>query len=301
MKRTFQITFLIMILFYSVAQGEELGPYIGYSKGKGANVEYHLTFNFGIEQWEEGKLSTFRYQQWLLQCAYPDPGTGQAQTWCSLNRTVIDKWSEAMGGTVISTHKHYSAEETLKLRRINWQRGELDFHIILTDGSTIEVMLRMKFKDNSIHLDSFKAIGIARGILTDTMVPLEYKIPRYTYTLNVPVEMIGLRSKKDKKWDDMIATLSKQDQESWKKFIAKSDKECRAFDKFDDQLKKIIPNYEKRQSDIEKGAGLTPEEKNKLGNYFAEEFGKCIANSGVSKDGQKKILDFMRQMAISEM
>jgi hypothetical protein len=208
-----------------------------------------------------------------------------------------------MGGTAITAHNHYSSDGTLKLLRADWQRGELDFNIVLSDKSTIEVMLRMKFKDGSIYLGSFKAIGIARGILTDSMVPLEYKIPKYTYTLDIPVEMTGFRSKKDKKWDDMIATLSKQDQVLWEKFTAKSDKKCKAFDKFHEEeaLKKIIPNYERRKPEIEKGAGLTALEKDKVGNYFAESFGTCLANSGISRDGQRKILDFLKQMFISEM
>jgi hypothetical protein len=160
----------------------------------------------------------------------------------------------------------------------------------------------MNLKDGYIYLDSFKAIGIARGILSDSMSFIEYKIPKYTYILNVPVEMRGLRSMDDKKWDDMIISLSKEDQTLWKKYKATSAQRCKAWEKTgDDQvLKKIIPNYETRKSGLEKGGELTPEEKNKVGDYFAVEFSKCLANSGISKDGQKKIVDFLKQSLMSE-
>ena len=303
MKRNFQIVFFVMILFCSAAQCEELGPYIGFFKGKGANAKYNLSFNFGIEQWEDGKKSTFRHQQWFLQCSYPEPLSNRPETWCSLERIVIDHWEKISGGDVIGTHKHYFSDGTLKLLRVDWQRGELDFNIVLTDNSTIEVMLRMKYERGNIYLDSFKAIGIARGRLTDSMVPLEYKIPKYTYILNVPVEMTGLRSMDDKKWDDMIATLSKQDQISWEKFKATPDKKCKAFDKFSEEaLKKIISNYERRKPQLDKGDDdLTPEESGKFLDYFVEEFAKCIANSGVSKDGQKKIVDYLKDSAKQEL
>jgi hypothetical protein len=36
-------------------------------------------------------------------------------------------------------------------------------------------------------------------------------------------------------------------------------------------------------------------------NYFAEEFSKCLANSGISTDGQKKMVDFLKQGFMSPM
>ena len=208
-----------------------------------------------------------------------------------------------MRWSAITTHEHYSLDETLKFVSVNWQRGELDFNVVHKDKSTIEVMLRMKFKDGSIYLGSFKAIGIARGIFTDSMVPLEYKIPKYTYIMDVPVEMRGFRSMDDKKWDDMIATLSRQDQISWEKFKATIGTKCKIFDKIPDEelMKKIIPNYERRKPELDKGAELTLEEKSSWGNYVAEEYAKCLANSGISKDGQKKIVDLLKQMFISDV
>jgi hypothetical protein len=301
MKRSLLIGFFVLIMFCSLAQCEEFGPFIGHFKGKGANAEYNLSFNFGIEQWESGKQSTSRHQQWVLQCSYPEPLEKRAETWCSLDRTVIDDWGKLMDGVLISTWNHNSLDGTLKLLYVDWQRGKLDFNIVYTDKSITEVMVRMKFKDGFIYLDSFKAIGISRGILSDSMVPIEYKIPQYTYIMNVPIEMKGLRSRDDKKWDDMLASLSKQDQTAWEKFRTTSDKRCKNLGKRPDeeQLKKMIPNYERRKPQIEKG-DLTPEESRILANYAAEEYAKCLANSDISKDGQKKIVDLMRQFLISE-
>jgi len=277
----------VLIFATSLVNAEELGPYIGFYKGKGGSAEYHLTFNFGIEQWENNKQSTNQYQKWFLRASFPQPATKKRTTRCSLERLVITMWPETSLGTVISQHNHYQEDGTLKLQRVDWEKGILDFSIALADLSTIEIALRMGLKNDRIYLKSFNAIGIARGMFSDTMTAIEYKIPKYTYTLDVPVKMTGLRSENDKKWDDMIGTLSEEDQIAWEKSKAEG---AKCVDKeFDGNLKKIIPDSETRETD------LTLEEKAKLEAAFFEQFNKCLSKSSISRDGQAKIANEIKR------
>jgi hypothetical protein len=292
------IFFCALVLSTSMVYAEQLGPFIGTYKGKGASAEYDLMFRFGIEQWEGDKKSSFRYQQWSIQASFPEPSTKKRVTWCNLERVIIDKWGKEMGGPIIATRTHSPTDGTLKFQHVNWEKGILDFSIVLDDLSTIEMMLRMTLKDGTIYLKSFKAVGIARGFLSDTMTAIEYRIPKYTYTLDVPVEMKGLRSEDDKKWDDMLGTLSKEDQIAWEKFRVEMPTKCKTLNKtFTDEetLKKIMPDYEKRKPELDKGRPFTPEERSKLEAIFVEEWAKCISKSSISKDGQSKISNEMRR------
>lgn len=278
MKLSVAIAFSVMA-FSSLAQSEELGPIIGNINIDGSHSSYRLNFDFGIEQWEGGKLSTHRRQQWVLQCDYPELVTNRPNTWCSLKRVVIDEELTPRSGAIIGAHWHYSSDGTLKLLNADWERGRLEFIIVYSDKSTTEVMLRMKLKGNIIYLDGFKAMAIARGRLSGTITTIEYKIPQYTYALNVPVMMQGLRSMGDKEMDEMVASLSKEDQKIWEDFWANIYAKCKNLNKvFEMQL-------------VEKSKGLEL--------LFAEELTKCLPNTKISAVGQKKITDTMKNSLTS--
>ena len=281
MKRSLEIVFCVLIAFCSLAQSAEQELIIGSITGKGAQSEYNLTFYFGIEQWEDGKLTTHRRQQWDLQCSYPEPATNRPNTSCSLKRVVIDEELTPGSGAIIGTTKHDSSQGTLRLINTDWERGRLDFTIVYSDGGTTEVMLRMKRKDNIFYLDSFKATAITRGTLVLTpLTTIEYRIPKYTYTLNVPVLMRGLRPTGAKEWDAIVGTLSKEDQTAWEEFWSNISTRCKNLDKiFDEELLK---------------------KRKKLELLFAEELTKCLPNSNISAAGQKKIMDSMKKSLTSQ-
>jgi len=288
----------MLVLLPSLVNAEEFGPHIGSYNGKGASANYHLYFNFGIEQWEGDRRNSIRYQQWFLQADFPDPISKKTNTWCNLERIIIDKWEKGHIQTIIGVRNHSPENGTLKFQRLDWAKGVFDCSIVLDDLSTIEIMLRMKLKDGAIWLQSFKAVGIARGIFSDTMTTIEYRIPKYTYTLNVPIEMRGLRSEEDKKTDDMLSTLSKEDQIAWEKFRVEIPPKCKTLNKtFADEetLKKIMPDYEKRKPELDKGGPFTLEERTKLEAIFVEEWAKCMSKSSISKDGQTKISNEMKR------
>ena len=287
---------IIVIVFCSLSWAKrDSSPYIGFIK-QGTNPEYHVSFNSGIEQWEDQKRSTHRYQQWTLSCSYLESITNRDQTYCSLERMVLDDHRPTSPGVVVSTHNHSTLDGTLQILRADWNDGKLDFNFTYTDGSTAEVLIRMKYRGDIIYLESFKALGVARGIFSDSMVTIEYKIPEYTYILNVPIEMRGLKSEEDKKWDDMVKTLKKEDQQA----LDKLDK-CKSMDTIlsdKERLNKIFPDYEK----IDKGQKEpTLEEIKKINEMILEEFSKCIADTGISKEGLTKVFNLLRDGMTEEL
>ena len=132
------------------------------------------------------------------------------------------------------------------------------------------------------------------------MPTIEYNIPKYTYTLSIPIEMIGMRPASEKAWDEMLATLTREDQKLWQEFRPKMSTECNDA-AADYELIKAIPNYAVRKTEIEKGAKLTTEEERRLMNAYVDEWAKCLATSKISAAGQKKITGLMRNQVASEV
>jgi len=56
-------------------------------------------------------------------------------------------------------------------------------------------MIRMSQNDHNFFLDSFKALTAARSQLTDKLTSVEYKIPEYTYTIDMQIRMQGMKLK----------------------------------------------------------------------------------------------------------
>jgi hypothetical protein len=86
MKRKTILVFLIIIIILgqSWVFGDDECTFIGFEGDKNSKFKYSINFNFGIEQWEDGKPSTNRYQQWILNCYFPDMFAAQPETSCNL-------------------------------------------------------------------------------------------------------------------------------------------------------------------------------------------------------------------------
>jgi len=286
------ILFLILLFHVGpVLAQSELGTDVGsISEDNRYSI---LMLGFGIEQFEGGKRTTHRFQLWDISCQYPPYVGNPNETYCSVDRTVLDRTGEEMGlGTIIGQHSHYASDGTLKITHVDWEEGELDLQLTLTDNTTIEVMLRVQYQDTSIYLTDFKAIGIARGVFSDTMEAIEYRIPEYSYTLDIPVQMKGLKSEDDRKLEEMLQSLIEEDRLIWEKVQREG-----AVNKFFDfvnlksRMMELIPDYE----EIEAGKRvLSSEETKLLYALMFEDYEKFFGVQGFSEDGLKKILDFMK-------
>ena len=293
MKKTWVLFLILVFQVGPVLAQSELGPLLGTIN---EDNQYSISMlGFGIEQFEGGKRTTHRFQLWDLLCQYPPhPLLGQPnETYCSVKRTVLDRSGEDRGfGTIIGQHSHRTADGTLTLTHVDWNAGELDLQLPLADNTTIEVMLRVQHQNNSIYLKDFKAIGIARGMFSDTMEAIEYRIPEYSYTLDIPVQMKGLKSEDDRKLAEMLQSLTEKDRLTWANMQSEgaSNIPSGSVD-IKSKMMELIPDFE----EIEAGRrDLSSEEIKMLGALMFENYEKFFGAQGFSEDGLKKILNFMK-------
>ena len=245
-----------------------------------------------------GEEKLLRFQQWYLQCIFPSPFAERGQTWCSLRRTVYDNWSDAGKpsladiGTIVIEHNNSLEEKTLIIRHADWKNGRLDLAVnysTFDDENPTEVMIRLQYEKDSIFLDSFKAITIVRGSLSDTLSSVEYRIPEYDYTMRVPIQLRGMKSEAQRMRDTLFRSLSPKDSEIWRKL------EPTVFDfrAVDEKAfsKKVLPEWDGKRE-------LSPQENKELLRAMSETIvtalRKKLLTFGVSENGQKAILEFVR-------
>ena len=189
MKVLLSLTFL----FAPALQAQRIEkPIIGSKNNAG---QYMLVFDFGIEQYEDGKRTDHRLQNWYLLCNYPAPIAfgGKGKTYCRLNRTVYDR----ILPDELTVTQEFHSEQTgnLQILDMDWKAGKLDFTIIYAEGNRTEVMIRMSQNDRNFFLDSFKSLTSARSVFSNELTSVEYRIPEQTYTVDMPIRMRGLKLK----------------------------------------------------------------------------------------------------------
>jgi hypothetical protein len=183
----------------------------------GSTSEGGLFFDVGVEQWENGKKAAFRHQIWAFRCSVRRalPTTPN----CTVERLVIDDWGQ-FSGVLVRMHTHQPSENNIRINRLDWDIGVLDITLQFYDGETAEVSVRFERKGNLYYLRSFKGVSVHRSGVGDDLSTIEYRIPKYTYTLNVPLEMKGLSDAGLEKWDALFESLIEADKNAWKRLQA---------------------------------------------------------------------------------
>jgi len=163
---------------------------------------YWISGDFGIERWEKGLGRPGRRELWRLNSSFPGSYPSRHasvdnrfNTSCSLERTLIYGTSSLNKGAIIAVFNNYIGDGTLKLKNVDWPKGILEFRLIFTAYAFSDVSIRMEYAHNSILMKSFKAIGQTKGF-QDSIYVIEYKIPEYSYTLDVPIEIKGFKNEK---------------------------------------------------------------------------------------------------------
>jgi len=255
--------------------------------------------NFGIEQWEGGKRRDERYQQWHLKCESP----AQGQPSCELQRTIYVMWSKDMGGAWVDFDRHSTADGTLHLVNGRWQEGTLDFDVSIgtVTKDVLHVAMRLDVKDRFATLKSFKAMGVGRAgafsLPDGNLEAVEFKIPEYTYTVNVPITLEGIRSEDDKRYDDMANGLSAEDRTAW------HDGKCLATQKPSTRqlLKQLPPGLQKKAKAAKQESDLTPTENARVRQAaqgaFLQELDMCLRDDGMSEEGRQRVIKFVRAEA----
>src|SRR5262249_26229272 len=148
-------------------------------------------FEFGMEVFEDGKLLEGR-EVWNLLCQYPSANGDQTKTYCGLE---VKRFLKSTHSTIVTADTYGTVDGTIKIKQVDWKAGTLDFSILLIDKTATEVSLFASYDKENIYLKSFRAVNVGRSIGADKLSVIEYKIPAYTYTLNYPVEIKGLKSR----------------------------------------------------------------------------------------------------------
>lgn len=250
---------------------------------------FQIYATFGIEQWEQGRRASFRDQLWQLICSSPPYVPTELTTECRLERTVIHYLTlDRRRRGFVAVHSHSIQDGTLELLYADWPTGKLDFNVIHTDGSRIEVKLRLKYRENTIYLDSFQAFGIARSVLSDSLGAIEYRIPQYTRTVEVPIELPGYGTEKDKLLDEIVASLSKHDRAIWQASGGRILSTAWS-------LQKVVPDV----ADIDKGKRkLTTEDVTRIKRHFCARFDDEAKRSGMSAFAIDRLRAFYAELLL---
>lgn len=258
----------------------------------------YLSLTVGIEQWTENKRDTHRRQVWKFYCNRPVAEKKQDRTsTCTVTRTVIDKGMLGML-PLVTEHFHSVDDETLRVGRIDWDNGAIELSIVHTNERTAEVTIRFSEKDGHYFFQEFTAATLLRELPSGKVSIIEYRIPEYTYHVNVPIEMLGLNDAGIKPWDEIFAKLSKADQAGWYALFGEKETWLKGIE--DRMIKTVVGELKKRFPTMkidEKNANTieyTPEQKaalEEVATKFArDEFIATIQSSPRLSDNAKQLI-----------
>jgi hypothetical protein len=276
-----------------------------------------LTCYLGLDLWEEGKKSELIFQSWYLICS---ARVGH-QVWCSLDRTLISMWGERYGA-LVSIHNHSTSDGSLKVWEFNLANWRVSFDVIYPSGERLPVLMRLKPKiegqSRFLAVESFQAKGVVRDVLFSRSVVLqEWRLPEYSYTLNVPIILRGKKSTEAKARADMMKKLSTTDRQAYERIGSTGGAKC--FDVWtwleQEPLKTLLAPYNEKLKEVErqqlkelkemKETGesrmlseadaeqqrITKEmfQKEEVKTFLHNKMRQCLAEAGMSREGAELV------------
>lgn len=261
--------------------------------------------NLGIDHWEDGKLVDDLWERWELKLADPSfspaiTGKGPHGT---LERMIFSRaWSQ--GNTAAVEIRNYSTTDgDFKILRLDWEKCELDFQLI---GSTVdppiecEVRWEVEKSANPVlafaYLKSLRGLVTIRTLIKKQLVSIEYRPTEYNHVLNLPMEMKGMKTAGQKRWNELIRTLSPEDQIAWYQLRAHKN------DWHDITENEVIAAVRRKHPEITEAVLRSEKEPTKELNDMVLDasFELAQANtldffshSNLSASGQKALTDFL--------
>ena len=140
------------------------------------------------------------------------------------------------------------------------------------------------------------------GITVRPVRTLEYRIPEYSYTFNSPFPMKGLKSRAQRAWNEMIETLSNEDQPAWTALTQQKADFTASFPDPETAARAAIEaslGPERAEQLDRTGEQLTQDEQQRLeaaaDQYWLDHFRDWLAQSEMSVDGQRRIIEYLGQ------
>ncbi|RAP34331.1 hypothetical protein DID80_07405 [Candidatus Marinamargulisbacteria bacterium SCGC AAA071-K20] len=288
MKKHFISFCLILLLisgysYSSSTKGEITNIYFGTNSESGATI---LT-NFSLEHYENNVRSKRQIELWFLNGSYIDNNFH-----LNLERQLFVDWGAI--GTVVTSHKHSTFENTLVINKLDFEKGILDMKVIFPDKQALNTVIKFSKNKNSFYLTKFEGVTIAKSIYDSKLTPIVFKIPEYSYDKNITIQMTGMKSKEDKLLDDVENRLSKSDKKKFNLFIASlGDIFSNEFEaKIHSDLEKQILNYKEKF----KTNAFSKEDNTIISEYYIMHATEKIKHLKFSKQGNIIVNEFIKTL-----
>jgi hypothetical protein len=269
----------------------------------------NFSLTVGIEHWEQNQRQTHRRQIWRFSCSQNVTEPKGPPVTCSVRRTVI---LEAQLGLLpfAAEHYHSTEDETLRIVHFDWQRGIAELSIVHQNGRTAEVTIQFSEKDGYYFLKGFSAATLLRESPSGKVAIIEYRVPEYTYHVNMPIEMPGLNDAGLRAWDELFATLPKADQEAW--FAMFAEKKLAAIDAINEkdlsavvltELKRRYPDLTVDEKNVN-NTSFTAEQEKTLTQLVEDQFLEALvsdvrSNVRISNAGRNVIVEYLKKVKLS--
>ncbi len=203
-----------------------------------------LTCRLGVEWWEHGKKSPRFRQAWHLSC---DDNFGR-QSRCSLERTLI-LWDPDPFLTNVKIYNHSTADGNLRIRQFDWINWRLSFDVTDPSGDRMSVVIRLK--PISPKVPSYLEIEYLHAAYSASG---EWRLPEYSYTMNVPFVIQGRKSADAKALDDIRKKLSPTDRQTFERMRSAGDDKCFDLEAWFEQepLKTLLAPYDEKLKEVER-------------------------------------------------
>jgi hypothetical protein len=236
-----------------------------------------------------------------------------------LDREHIVIWGEELGATV-TVHHHSTLDGTLEVLTADWKKGRLAFNVIYPDsGERMPVLIRLKplFEGVAV-IDAFQAKEVVRGGFPETIASQEWRIPEYTYMLNVPLLMEGKKAAADKVRDELVKRLSPHDRRVFEHFGKGGFRKGGACDAAawapEEPVATVFRRYAAQLEEVERQMREAEDQPGTLAELKAqqqaiyEELGpevqkflrgkleKCLAEAGMSQEGRRAVVNALPSM-----
>jgi hypothetical protein len=278
----------------------------------GDQATYQLGCRFDLELWEDGEKAADTFEQWSLGCL----GT---TTSCTLTQTIV-RISSVAGWLVENVQysdTNVDHSDRLRVRRADWKRwdtrGQLDFDLInsANEVTVVTIQLQRQFKSSLrvFDIDRFQARRDVRHFSGGALISQEWRIPEYSYTVNVPFVIGGKRDPEEKNRDELKSRLSAAD---WQLFegdtisscfehLSKEDQERFAslmdpdgqFKDVEAKMKqaqgRALKKLEAQGEAMLAEADLRPE----VQQFWRSKLDECLSRAGMSTSGRQLVVAFI--------
>ena len=228
---------------------------------KDGSVRHELNItDIGLQRFEDGVNYGYTWERWDLKIANPSYGYPFKGTHCELTRNRFTK-GVTDSDTYIFVDYYSNSDRSIIIDREDWDAGAINLRVdwgmgkgswYYTDGNLpLNIEIRFKQVDGLFtmsNLNSLRVTSAVRDYSGEKKLHLvEYKILDYDQVVMMPVKLQGVKEAGMKKWNEMIATLSKEDQDAWeamksnRKALEMSDYEQK---QLQEQITKKIPGNE---------------------------------------------------------